>query len=326
MNLSVNNTQRQWQDNHRHDNGGSNYKFTNTKSPATNSSIPLKRPESPAPAPVSTAAPVVANMPALAPVPTTAPTTTPSPHTQIPAKTHKKWVSPFKKQDQAFESVIVSTIINDKLNKFSPVNYDDIRDFLNEILAAGDTDFLHDFMRLVFQKAASESVFCPLYARLLRDLSAKYPFLLDEMQILFNKFLEVFNEVNQGDCSTTEELIKRNNEKRYRKGYSQFLGELFKLDIVDHTSFMRTIECIVHEMDKLSKIPDSSNTLDEYTSCLGNIFRVINVNEGAMHVREQIAELAHTYLKPLTVSSPERPSLIPKIRMLIMNALDNLSE
>ena len=39
-------------------------------------------------------------------------------------------------------------------------------------------------MMLVFKKAASEEVFCSLYARLISNLSGKYPQLLSEMKIL----------------------------------------------------------------------------------------------------------------------------------------------
>jgi hypothetical protein len=234
-------------------------------------------------------------------------------------------VSPFKKQDETFESVIVSTVINDKLNKFSPVNYTDIHDFLSEILAAGDTDFLHDFMRLVFQKAATESTYCPLYARLLKDLSSKYPFLLDEMRILFNKFLDIFSEVTEDECTDMEEFIKRNKEKRYRKGYSQFLAELFKHSIVDPNSFAQTIDRIVKEMNELSQQRDKTQILDEYTSCITHILRVMDSDEAKEStVYEQIVDVTATYLKPLTVASVDRPSLSAKIRMMIMNAIENV--
>ncbi len=234
-------------------------------------------------------------------------------------------MSPFKKQDESFESVIVSTVINDKLNKFSPVNYTDIHDFLSEILAAGDTDFLHDFMRLVFQKAASESTFCPLYARLLKDLSSKYPFLLDEMRVLFNKFLDIFKEVTEDECTNMEEFIKRNKEKRYRTGYSQFLAELFKLGIVEPVSFAQTIERIVTEMNSLVCQRDKTQIIEEYTSCITHILRVMNSKAGkASEVYDRIVELSTTYLKPLTVASADRPSLSSKIRMMIMNAIEDV--
>jgi hypothetical protein len=234
-----------------------------------------------------------------------------------------KYVSRFKSAAaEPVESTIVNTIILNKLNKFSPANYDECKEFLMEILGSGETDFLSDFMRLVFRKAAAEETFCPLYAQLLSDLSAGYPFLLDEMATLYTKFLDIFQEVDEGACADMEEFIQKNKEKKYRKGYAQFLAELLKFNIADQVAFSNTLRQIIGQIDTLSRVEDKSNTLEEYSDCLLCILNALKGRNTA--AAKAIRESALEQLMPLTVRSAERPSLTNRIRFTILNATDSL--
>jgi hypothetical protein len=252
----------------------------------------------------SAAAPVAAS-PAPAAVPTSA----------------TKYVSMFKSSVEPVEATIVNTIILNKLNKFSPANYDEVKEFLMEILGSGETDFLTDFMQLVFRKAAAEETFCPLYARLLKELATGYPFLLDEMQSLYNKYVLIFQEVDEHNCADMEEFIQKNKEKKYRQGYSQFLAELLKHGIVEHAAFVSTIKQIIQQIDELSRQAEKSTVLEEYANCLLHIFRAIKGHaEISSAVRADVATVAEQ-LVPLTIRvSADRPSLTNRIRFSIMNA------
>jgi hypothetical protein len=279
----------------------------------------------PAPAPVAVAATAAAaatsvadsDAPAAASAP---PAMKPRAHVTAPTG---KYVSRFKSAAaEPVESTIVNTIILNKLNKFSPANYEECKEFLMEILGSGETDFLSDFMRLVFRKAAAEETFCPLYAQLLSDLSAGYPFLLDEMAALYTKFLDIFQEVDEGACADMEEFIQKNKEKKYRKGYAQFLAELLKFNIADQAAFSNTLRQIIGQIDALSRVEDKSNTLEEYADCL---LCILNALKGRnTDAAKAIRESALTQLMPLTVRSAERPSLTNRIRFTILNATDSL--
>ena len=62
-----------------------------------------------------------------------------------------KYVSHFKQSESTKDAVLL--IIIDKLNKFAPINYVEIHDFLCLSLDSGQTSFLKEFMKIVFQKA-----------------------------------------------------------------------------------------------------------------------------------------------------------------------------
>lgn len=235
--------------------------------------------------------------------------------------TAPRYVSMFKSSTEPVEATIVNTIILNKLNKFSPANYEEVKEFLMEILGSGETDFLTEFMQLVFRKAAAEETFCPLYAKLLKELSTGYPFLLDEMRALYQRYTSIFQEVEEGECANMEEFIQKNKEKKYRQGYSQFLAELLKHGIVEHNAFVTTIKLIIGQIDLLSRQEDKSNVLEEYSNCLLHIFRVLKGNAAICSaIHADIAKVATEQLGPLTVRSAERPSLTNRIRFSILNA------
>ena len=129
-----------------------------------------------------------------------------------------KYVSKFKKSSEKVEDTILNTILLGKLNKFSEKNYDEIKEFITHIIDSGQTDMIKCFMKLVFEKAASEEMFCPLYARLLSELSARYPVLLTEMANLYSVYMAIFEEVSETKAENYNEVCKQNVEKKYRRG------------------------------------------------------------------------------------------------------------
>ena len=91
---------------------------------------------------------------------------------------------------------------------------------------------MKDFIQLVFKKATSEEIFCPLYAKLLAESSQKYPIILDEMNKLHENYTSIFNEEDDNESNDYQTFVSKNVEKKYRLGYSQFLSELTLLQIL----------------------------------------------------------------------------------------------
>jgi hypothetical protein len=187
----------------------------------------------------------------------------------------QKYVSKFKKNCDKVEDTILNTIILGKLNKFSEQNYDEIKEFITHIIDSGQTDMIKCFMKLVFQKAASEEMFCPLYAKLLSELSARYPVLLTEMANLYAEYMEIFEEVYENSAENYNEICRRNVEKKYRRGYSQFLAELIKHDVIDTDTFMKIITKILNQVENNIKNNESIKLNEEYADCFMKIMKAI---------------------------------------------------
>ena len=221
---------------------------------------------------------------------------------------HQKYVSKFKKTTGKVEDTILNTILLGKLNKFSQPNYNEIKEFITHIIASGQTDMMKCFMKLVFEKAASEEVFCPLYARLLSELSADYPVLLTEMANLYSQYMEIFEEVPEHQTETYQEMCKRNVEKKYRRGYSQFLAELIKHNVVDQETFMKIITTIIRQVEVNLINNESTKLIEELADCFMKIVKAIRVQdrsseEDTLHVIRQILKNEFSErIKPFTVS------------------------
>ena len=247
-------------------------------------------------------------------------------------QTYKRYDSKFKQPEKDVESTIVNTIILGKLNKFSNQNYSEVYEFLSEILETGERDFLSEFMKLIFTKAATEETFCPLYARLLKELSAKYPFLLDEMRTLYTKFLDIFQEQQESADDSSETAIQKRKERKYRLGYSQFLTELLKQGIVDNNTLYNTIQCIIQQIDINSKLCDKTSVIEEYSDCLIKILTVLRASTPTtssttiIELRTMVRETLHDKLTDLSRKSVDRPSLNNRVRFAMMDAMDAIKQ
>jgi NCAIR mutase (PurE)-related protein len=162
-------------------------------------------------------------------------------------------------------------------------------------------------MKLVFEKAASEEVFCPLYAKLLSELSEDYPVLLTEMANLYSQYMEIFEEVPEHQTETYQEMCKRNVEKKYRRGYSQFLAELIKHNVVDQDTFMKIITTIIRQVEVNLSNKESTKLIEELADCFMKIVKAIRVQdrseEDTLHVIRQILKNEFSErIKPFTAS------------------------
>jgi hypothetical protein len=276
-------------------------------------------------APSSVSAPIAASTTTTstsASASTTAPVTTTAPtHSLMPPK----YVSRFKEADKAVDPVLL--IIQDKLNRFSSKNYEDIYEFMCQILDSGKTDFLKSFMKLVFEKATTEEMFCPTYVKLLAALSSKYKVLATEMIIRYRDYIAIFQDVSEAVVATdSKSVIEATSIKKYRLGYSQFLAELIKYNILDTALFLETIEMIVNNLPKVAAAPDSTKLFEEYANCLMRILKGVQGQTTvlALALKDTLKVKFTPILSVLTEKNPALPSLSNRGRFTIQDLLDGI--
>lgn len=241
-----------------------------------------------------------------------------------------RYQSKFHNSTQEVEDKILNNIILSKLNKFSDSTYIDVRDFLYQILGGGEADlqeFVRDFMRLVFRKAAAEEIFCPLYSRLLAEISEKYKVILEEMIVLSDNYLQIFEEVSEENTASYDELIKKNIEKKYRLGYSQFLAELAKQEILPFEVLQATFTKLVHVTHTASKEEEKRNLVEEYTDCLLRMIRVLKgkTTPFSRNAREKLLPIFQILYKDLQENKSTFVSCSAKSRFALMDIHDILS-
>jgi hypothetical protein len=256
-----------------------------------------------------------------------------------------RYQSRFKNASEPIEEKILNRIIRLKLNKFGPTTYTDIRDFLFQILGQESVateedgtvqaeegqvaEFVRDFMFMVFKKAASEQIYCPLYAKLLAEIGAKHSVIFDEMNKLYKNYMEIFEEpdVNTVAAADMASFEKKVAEKKYRQGYSQFIAELTTLEILSLDALMATFHTLFILIDKHSRLAEQKPLVEEYVDCLLRMSRVMKEKNTDFFVntRSRLYSQNKEILTSLIcVRDSTFQSLSPKSRFLLMDVQDIL--
>lgn len=253
-----------------------------------------------------------------------------TPKSSQPSPSFTKYVSKYKNSEAQVKDTILNTIILSKLNKFSSNTYDDIRDFLYQILGSTDTkeseEFIKEFMNLVFKKAVSEEIFCPLYAKLLGDISEKFPIILDEMNKLHENYIQIFDECAEDETSDYDSFVIKNREKKYRQGYSQFLSELTSLRILSASKLITTYNKIIEQLLIQGKQENKTALTDEYIDCLQRITKVLRQREEPFFkdIRTTLFDTINLSINDIQLEKEKYKSISNKSRFLLLNIQDYL--
>jgi hypothetical protein len=237
-----------------------------------------------------------------------------------------KYVSKFRNSDTPVEDKILNQIILNKLNKFSNANYDEIKEFLQQILDSNEKDFLHDFMLLVFKKAASEPTFCPLYARMISELSVKYDFLLLELNELYNKYITIFDSVVEEHAQNYEQFVQRNREKIHRLGYSQFLGELTGQGVLNINQLKELYLKILNQIKIYAAEGEiKQQHVEEYVDCLVRMTKAFEKGdlEKLSKIKLELSKSCEPIMSDiLSNRTTQYPGLTKKSSFAIMDCMD----
>lgn len=240
-----------------------------------------------------------------------------------------KYQSRFKNSQQPVEDKILNNIILSKLNKFSPKTYAEIRDFLYQILGSGGSEvqeIVPDFIKLVFKKAAIEKIFCPLYAKLLSEISSRYKIILTEMQTLQANYLKIFDDISEPESNSYDSFVTSQKNKEFRHGYSQFLAELTALELLNMDLLNSTFQCILGNMVHFGKLPDNKALLEEYSDCLVSMAKVLKKKPGSFfsNARSTLLKSNETVIQDLITNHTNYESETAKTRFILMDIYDIL--
>ena len=223
-----------------------------------------------------------------------------------------RYISKFHNGAKAGDDKILRTIILNKLNVFSVKTYDDVKQFLFQILGSDQKEFIREFTWMVFRKAAAENKFCGLYAKLLSEIKKEYPVILEEMKKLHHTYLDIWKITETPDLQV---------DKRYRLGYSQFLAELTALGVLDLDSMKLTLETLKACIAECISNEDQKETIDEYMNCLKQLCN--SRTPGAL--KSMIKELLVGNLSQwIETPSKEVSGLSSRSRFACMDILDLL--
>lgn len=256
-----------------------------------------------------------------------------APATAQPTNTYKTpsqmKAAGFNKSREEVESKILNNLVLSKLNKFTKDNYEDIREFLEQILSNDETEFLKDFMILVFKKATKEPVFCPLYVKLITELCSKYPVIKQELMCLYDTYLKEFEKVEEENIKDEDYdgFCELQTEKIYRLGYGQFLGELTKKGILDADALLRLYKTILELINTYSAPGmNHRNQVEQMAACLSRITSVFKKekNPALISICQTLNKSCKSMLQDVVsrAKKGDLPGLSPKGRFALMDCQD----
>jgi hypothetical protein len=162
------------------------------------------------------------------------------------------------------EDKILNTVIGNKLNAFTPLTYDDTRDFIYQIMDSGETEFVRDFVEKVFTKATLEDLYCGLFAKLIAEIAHRYPVMYEEMNKYHGEFMKIFENVQEERDVDYVVLVK---QKQYRMGYGQFMAELAGQNALEKDQLLMMVRLVMESIWLHSSDENKVKAVEEFIDC-----------------------------------------------------------
>jgi hypothetical protein len=227
---------------------------------------------------------------------------------------HTKPVGRYQSRFKAtgnIEDKILNTVIGNKLNAFTPLTYNDTRDFIYQIIDSGEREFTRDFIVKVFAKATTEDLYCALFAKLIAEIAHKYPVIYEEMDKYHSEFLSVFEDVKEDAETDYVVLVK---QKQYRMGYGQFIAELAGLNALEKHQLVSMVTKIGDNIWALSAAENKVKTVEEFIDCLVRLTAGLRDRSPAFFksVKGELVKILGEKISTLIARSSPFPSLSKK--------------
>lgn len=221
---------------------------------------------------------------------------------------------------------ILNSIIGNKLNSFTPLTYNDTRDFIYQIIDSGETEFVKDFIEKVFAKATVEELYCALFAKLIAEIAHRYPIMYEEMKRYHGEFLKVFDDVDEGhrDSTDSDSISKK---RQYRLGYGQFISELASLNALEKEQLLAMVSTVMDKIWAVTEAEDKIKTVEEFIDCLVRLTKSLSEKSSRFYssvkgdIKVRILERVDALVNK---TAGNRPSLSVKARFGLMDLKDLL--
>ena len=234
--------------------------------------------------------------------------------------------------------------INSLLNKLSPKNYEKIaakiltyyKDSEKENISTDkqmttteDDEINHSSLidltiDTIFLKAVLQPIYCPYYVKFLKTIDEKYNkfHIINKKCIEFKNIVkppEVLDETKEMSLSEKEKydlFCKANKEKKYKEGYSQFIGELFNKVMINMSTLEENLSNFVETLEMSSKEDASTTNVEDLLICICKIIYTV-YNKKCKKNKEMI----HKYIKRISIIK-NYPGLPKRLQFKIMDLVD----
>jgi hypothetical protein len=164
------------------------------------------------------------------------------------------------------------------INKMTDKNYIDMRNKIIEIIEKmvsenSETD-LSDVGANIFEIASSNRYYSKIYADLYADLSSKFEFIKSKYEENFNRFTELFENIDYVDPNDNYDKfceINKVNEKR--KSLATFYINLMYCGVISKVQIMQITRNLLAKIYEYISIENKKNEVEELTETIALLYK-----------------------------------------------------
>ncbi len=176
--------------------------------------------------------------------------------------------------------------INSLLNKMSPKNYNNITEKIEDYYKENTftDELVNSTIDNIFLKAVMQPVYCPYYVKFLKKISKEFNKIdkINTKCIEFKTIIKPKIDTPESDNMTMSEkekydlFCKANKEKKYKEGYSQFIGELFNNKMINDLTLEENLSFFVDNLESSLDEDAQSTYVEDLLICVCKLFDTVS--------------------------------------------------
>ena len=198
-----------------------------------------------------------------------------------PQKSWRAEKPAFLKKVSQNKDDILTADINTMLNKMSPKNFESITGSIVDILSKNSNNkkFFEFTIESIFMKAVTQSIYCKHYTEFIKILFDRDFNVEDIVMEKCDKFKHILKEEEETSRSYSKQVTKENyskfckdlKDKNYKRGYSQFIGEMYNKKLVSRDIVAENIDICIGNVKKYLEIDPKGAAVEDNIICLISI-------------------------------------------------------
>lgn len=202
----------------------------------------------------------------------------------------------FQKENQTKDDELLDKI-KDNLNKITRSNFTTNIDGIKGYLSNISEEYTSRFVSEVFSRASCQDIFCEMYVDVLKEISTIRISIIPCITHIIEEYLSLFDtKITKKEIEDYDEFCKNNKEKKFRTGYSSFISELYRCDMIGKdivVSFANTIlKNIISDLE-LETNPNNKESIQDNVECLKKLVHRIHDNASSDNYKEMTEHIQY---------------------------------
>jgi hypothetical protein len=179
------------------------------------------------------------------------------------------------------------------INKMTDKNYSDMKnkiiEIIEKIVSENSDSILSGIGENIFDIASSNRYYSKIYADLYTDLSSKFDFIKTKYEVNFNKFTELFNNIEYVDFNENYDKfceINKINEKR--KSLATFYINLMNSGVISKNEILVITRNLLAKVYEFISLENKKNEVDELTEIIAILYKKDLYEDDDLENYEQI--------------------------------------